>query len=922
MTILGATSISSAMGRAETRTYAFGPFVLVPAERLFLRNGNPVPLTPKAFALLVLLTENAGRVLGKDQIIETLWPGRFVIEANLTKHIWMLRRALGGDDEGYIETVPKLGYRFAVAVQSGTSEENASRQARSRAAEPKMGVGPVAVGGMRLRKPASLVAALLAGAACVILIAAVLIYRGSPNGDSPSQSATVALIDPTDLSPDHGTSWIGPAVQEMLGASLSLGRRVRAVPRELVSEATLGLPVPQAGGYGPSSLVALKRRLGTDYVVSGSYFVAADQTVRLDFVIQDARDHANLGTVTESGKLTDLPSLTTHVGDDLYRALAGTRIARTDMTAAAALAPPSSEAMRHMGLGLEALRTANAARARDEFLAAIVDAPDYALAYSNLSRAWLDLGYRDKALAAAGQAVAKSNGLPQPVRLEIAVQRSEAAFDWPRAIASEKSLIALDPENPEYRLRLVDVLTQAGKLNDAQLALTKLRNLGGQTWTDARVEIAAARLANAHDDTAACVAHATRALGLARAHDAHGQAAEAEQILGAAKTATSPRVAAAWLMQALSDYRSVGNPRGEAGVDRGLGILFSDSDPAKGRAFYTKSLALSQSIGDQNGIAAAEADIATVLWAEGDRDGSEQAVRQVLQIRKATGDVRGQAWAFTALAVEQTDEAASDTAIDNFRNAIALDSGAGATGHVAFTLYSLSDTLRLRGKLSEASETCARAQAVNARLADPDLRGQADYECALIALDRGNLDAARAGLASAWAWAAQHGDTLTMANVQLTFGQIEMGRRDWQAAAVRIHRASSLFTQADIVTGQALTEALLALCDQAEGRSAQAGIDAVRARTLRGRMTEREQAMMTDIALAQYLGRTGKREQALESLTGLAGDAERRQWTSWDYEAKLAAIDFMPTPAASRARSALAAQARQRGFLWIAKRLT
>jgi DNA-binding winged helix-turn-helix (wHTH) protein len=909
------------MGQAETRTYRFGPFVLVPAERLLLRNGGPVQLTPKAFALLVLLVEHAGSALSKDQIIEELWPGRFVVEANLTKHIWMLRRALGELDERYIETVPKLGYRFTALAERSAPHLNGSHLERSPAAEPVGLTSRTPLSSFQLRGVALLVIAPVAVLAAIILVALILFYRNPSGGNSPSKGATVALTDPTNLSPEHGTGWIGAAVQEMLGTSLSLESRLRAVPRELVSEATLGLPAPQAGGYGPSSLVALKRRLGTDYVVSGSYFVAADQTIRLDFVIQDVRNHANLGTVTESGKLADLPSLTTHVGDDLYRALAGTQIARTDLTAAAALAPPSSEAMRHMGLGLEALRTANAARGRDQFLATIVDAPDYALAYANLSRAWLDLGYRDKALAAAGQAVAKSNGLPQAVRLEIAAQRSEAAFDWPGAIASVKSLIALDPENPEYRLRLINVLTQAGKLNDAQLALTKLRNLGGQTWTDARVEIAAARLANAHDDTAACVAHATRALELARAHDAQGQAAEAEAILGSAKTATNPHIAAAYLMQALADYQTVGNPRGEAGVYRELGILFSDSEPAKGREFYTKSLALSQSIGDQNGIAAAEADIATVLWAEGDRDGSEQAVRQVLQIRKATGDARGQAWAFTALAVEQTDEAASDAAIDNFRNAVALDSAAGATAHVAFTLYSLSDTLRLRGKLGEAADTCARAQAVNASVADPDLRGQADYECALIALDRGNLDATRAGLASAWAWAAQHGDTLTMANVQLTFGQIEMGRRNWQAAAVRINRASSLFTQADIVTGQALTVALLALCEQAEGRSAQAASDAARARTLRGRMTEHEQAVMTDIALAQYLGRSGKREQALESLTGLAADAERRQWTSWDYEAKLAAIDFMPTPAASHARSSLAAQARQQGFLWVAKRL-
>lgn len=909
------------MGQAETRTYAFGPFVLDPAERRLLRDGSPVQLTPKAFALLVLLVEHAGSAISKDQILEALWPGRFVIEANLTKHIWMLRRALGENDDRYIETIPKLGYRFAAAVERIAADANSTRHERRAAAEPIGKVKAAAARGItHLGKPPLLAAGLLAVLGVFLFTFVELRHDPSIVG-SRSQAATVALTDPTDLSPARDTSWIGPAVQEMLGTSLSLGSRLRAAPRELVSEAARGLPVPQAGGYGPSSLVALKRRLGTDYVISGSYFVAPDQTVRLDFVIQDVRNQMNLGTVTETGRLTALPALTARIGDGLYRALSGNGGDRIDMAQAGALAPPTSEAMRHMGLGLAALRNSNAARARDEFLAAIVNAPDYALAYADLSRAWLDLGYRSKGLAAAEQAVAKSDGLPQPIRLQIALERSEAAFDWPAAIASLGSLVALDPANPEYRLRQVEFLTEAGKLNDAQLALTKLHDLGGPNWTDARVEIAAARLANAREDTPAIIAHATHALELARAHDAPGQAAEAEEILGSAKTAANPRLAAAYLTQALADYRTVGNPRGEAGLYRELGILFSDSEPAKAREFYTRSLALSQSIGDENGIAAAEADIGTVLWAEGDRDGSESAVREVLEIRRETNDAKGQAWALTALGVEQTDESASDAAIDNFRKAIALDQTAGATNHVAFTLYSLSDTLRLRGKLAEAANACAEAQAANASLVDAELRGQADFECALIALDRSNLDATRAGLARAWAWASQHADTLTLANVQLTLGQIEMSRHNWPSAITRIHRASQLFTQSDIVTGQALTSSLLALCEQATGRTVQAATDDARAKALRGRINARQEAIMTDIALAQYLGRTGQRGQALATLNALAADAKRRQWLSWAFEAKLAAIEFMPPAAAGRARSELADQARQSGFLWVARRL-
>jgi DNA-binding winged helix-turn-helix (wHTH) protein/TolB-like protein/tetratricopeptide (TPR) repeat protein len=105
--------------------YEYGPFRLDPAEHRLTRNGIAVPLAPKAFDLLLFLVQNQGRLLSKEQIMETLWPGSFVEEANLTVSISVLRKVLG-EKEGnlrYIETIPKKGYRFIASVREvcGTS---------------------------------------------------------------------------------------------------------------------------------------------------------------------------------------------------------------------------------------------------------------------------------------------------------------------------------------------------------------------------------------------------------------------------------------------------------------------------------------------------------------------------------------------------------------------------------------------------------------------------------------------------------------------------------------------------------------------------------------------------------------------------------------------------------------------------------
>jgi DNA-binding winged helix-turn-helix (wHTH) protein/TolB-like protein len=103
----------------EKNLYEFGAFHLKASQRLLLRDREPVPLPPKAFETLLLLVRNSGLVLGKEELMKTLWPNTFVEENNLTQHISLLRRVLGeaGNGERYIETVPKLGYRFAVPVR-------------------------------------------------------------------------------------------------------------------------------------------------------------------------------------------------------------------------------------------------------------------------------------------------------------------------------------------------------------------------------------------------------------------------------------------------------------------------------------------------------------------------------------------------------------------------------------------------------------------------------------------------------------------------------------------------------------------------------------------------------------------------------------------------------------------------------------
>ncbi|MEO8259109.1 MAG: winged helix-turn-helix domain-containing protein [Acidobacteriota bacterium] len=104
--------------------FEFGAFRLDAAERLLLRDGEPVPLEPKVLETLLVLIRNDGRLVGKDELMQAVWPDSFVEESNLTRNISVLRRALNPNDGGSqcIETVPKYGYRFVGDVRALVGE--------------------------------------------------------------------------------------------------------------------------------------------------------------------------------------------------------------------------------------------------------------------------------------------------------------------------------------------------------------------------------------------------------------------------------------------------------------------------------------------------------------------------------------------------------------------------------------------------------------------------------------------------------------------------------------------------------------------------------------------------------------------------------------------------------------------------------
>ena len=888
------------MSALSKPVYRFAGFTLEPTERRLSAAGKPIALTPKVFDTLVLLVERAGHIVSKDQLMKELWPRGYVDESNLTKHIWLIRRALGeGEtDSRLIETVPKVGYRFIAPVSTAEDSQpppelRASPAADATAPQPAAAPPGIAVSARRWRLSAR---SWLIGASAVAMLMLLgigwrLMVGPRFAASSDHRGYTIALVGFSNLSGNPKDEWLAPALNEMLGTEFTIARNVQVIPDELVRNARSDLSSPAAGGYSAATLARLRQRLEADYVISGSYLVAGSSDnapLRVDIALQDTRTGALVASVSDQAAVSGLIALAAQAGATL-RGKLGVGPPETETLGLIANAqPPNLDVARRLGFALDALRQYDAARARDELLEAVAEAPGYAPAYALLAQAWSALGFRDKALAAAGQAEQKSANLPREQRLRIEAVADSSRSEWSKAAAAWGALVRARPDSIEYHLQAVDAEIAAGSMPGAQRVLRELERLPNTTG-DPRVELAAARVAAALDDPRGSEQHAAEALRLAQRHDSAGLVADAELALAGARTHLNENEEArASLVAAIAAYRSIRNPRSEAAARTDLALALSNLDRNQdAREEYERALELYRGIGDLAGVADIYRSLCSLLWVAGDRDGAQAAARSSLELARETDDPELQAWNLQALATIASDEAASDEVLAEYREVVALDARAGR--QPVWPLANIADVQRLRGELDAARATCARALEEATTLTDSQFAVFSGFTCALIASDRGDAAGARAGFEEVIRRVGSGGDTTYRDNSLMMIAQLDMDEGRWSAACKRLERASQGFATAEERTGEADADALLALCAQALGDTTARDRALQRARVLRQSMTSRQEIYVVDIAMARLEDTSHSGPSSADRLLALAADAERRHWMGWALEAKLAA---------------------------------
>ena len=236
------------MSEQTSDFYEFGRFRVKSDERVLRRGEDLVPLTPKAFDILLTLLENDGRIVNKDDLMKKVWPNTFVEEGNLTQNVSLLRKALGESANGpqFIETVPRRGYRFVAPVnrvaENGQDHviENAAElptqlPTNAQETQPSSKARSISDSGRWTSLSRRLPAVALTLAIVLAAVAGVA-YLSARNkaGASPNAIQSIAVLPFVDDSVDGDAEFLDDEIAASLVNSLTKLPKLRVVPRSVM----------------------------------------------------------------------------------------------------------------------------------------------------------------------------------------------------------------------------------------------------------------------------------------------------------------------------------------------------------------------------------------------------------------------------------------------------------------------------------------------------------------------------------------------------------------------------------------------------------------------------------------------------------------------------------------------------------------
>ncbi len=773
----------------------------------------------------------------------------------------------------------------------------------------------------------------------------------------------VAVLGFRNLAGRADVQWLSIALSEMLTTEVGAAEKMRTVPGENVNRMKTELSLADADSYNAETLARIRKNVGADIVVAGSYVTVGEgdgATLRVDIRIQDARQGQTLSLVSETGKSADLLDLVSRAGGQLRERL-GIAAAPGAMTAARASQPSSPEAARLYAEGLMRLRRFDALGARTLLEDAIQADPKLPLAYSALATTWSALGYDGKAKEAASRAFQLAGNLSRADRLQVEGTFHEMSSEWKQAIAIWHTLATFFPDDVEFALRAANAQIVSGAAKDG---LATLENFKRQfpAVADPRLDLAEALAAETLSDFKRMQAAAAAAGTASEAKGATLLVATARLREGGARILAGQRdVAIPLLEEARTLFANAGDQAGVARALNSLGVVSSNGpDKKRTRALYDEGLAISRAIGKQDLVARFLNNIAVDERSAGNLQASLTMNQDALAIRREIGDRTNAAVSLNNIGNVLLDLADLQGASRHYEESARMSREIGDRRSAARALFNAGVAFSQLGELARAKAAYDESLKIRRDIADPAGIATSLHGLGELALLQGDLATARRLLEEALEMDRKLGrerpiayDLYQLAEVALLEGDLAMARRRHREAldsrvsmgeqgtsaesrvaiawldleegraaeAESLARgAASVFAEQSASGAEAMARATLAVALLAQAKRDAAAREITRAQAL----VKAQQVLMrlpTAIAGARVIA-VREPERALQSLAAIRAEASRRGIPRFEFDARRAMAEIegrRSADAGERLREELRKDAKLRGFALYAR---
>jgi eukaryotic-like serine/threonine-protein kinase len=441
--------------------YRFGPFLLNPTERLLLRDGAPVPLTHRLFETLLTFVRAPGRVLTKDELMEAVWPGRYIEEASLKQAIFSLRKVLSdsGDDARYIVTAPGRGYSFAAPVQKvGRAIDAALQPAFANAPSP-----PVTETSWRHGSVLRYAVLLTAVAVLAAGIGSYLWSRRVP--PVPSKPNVLVLADFQNLTSDPA---LGTVLGKVLQIDLAQSPFLSLMSPLQVNKTLQLMERPAGAALTPQLAQEVCARTQASAMLSGavasvgSGFVVTLEARDCDTGASLAQDKA------EVGRKEDVPRALDRLSLQMRQALNDSSASIRKFGAPIDQATTSSfEALKAYSLGERARANGDNAAAAGFFKHAVELDPAFALGYAELGNSYFGLRESELGKTYFQKAFSLRDRASENEKLEITANYYERLGNATEAVRAYQVWAQTYPQDWLPWAHLANLLTSMARYDDA-----------------------------------------------------------------------------------------------------------------------------------------------------------------------------------------------------------------------------------------------------------------------------------------------------------------------------------------------------------------------------------------------------------------------------------------------------------------------